>query len=180
MLPFQRNAQRRGQVEGTGLQHRNPVHLRLTPARRGQESSPPHRPEGFPDRSNASSCGQSQLRTTLMKKGVMISTVEHLLSALLRGSVSTTCTLDSIPWKSDHGRQRQTVHREIDRVGVQEQEALRQYMLSRSRSRCATATSSGRLPQPCRCGHLHHRLRTSAIGYRKSRWRYPPMPIVGR
>jgi UDP-3-O-[3-hydroxymyristoyl] N-acetylglucosamine deacetylase len=67
--------------------------------------------------------------TTLMKKGVMISTVEHLLSALYGlGIDNLYIDLDSmeVPIMDGSGRR---FMEEIDRIGIQEQDALRQYMV---------------------------------------------------
>lgn len=67
--------------------------------------------------------------TTLMKKGVMIATVEHLLSTLYGlGIDNLFLDLDSMEVPIMDGSGRHFV-RAVERAGIREQKALRQYLL---------------------------------------------------
>ncbi len=130
MLPFQRTLRGEIRLEGTGLHTGYPVHLRLTPAPTG--TGIVFRRTDLRDfriEATRAHVARVSYATTLMKKGVMISTVEHLLSALYGlGIDNLYIDLDSMEVPIMDGSGKRFIE-EIDRIGIQEQEALRQYMV---------------------------------------------------
>ena len=130
MQPFQRTLGGEVRLEGTGLHTGYPVHLRLTPAPAGTGIVFRRTDlRDFQIEATRAHVARVSYATTLMKKGVMISTVEHLLSALYGlGIDNLYVDLDSMEVPIMDGSGKRYIE-EIDRVGVKEQEALRQYMV---------------------------------------------------
>jgi UDP-3-O-[3-hydroxymyristoyl] N-acetylglucosamine deacetylase len=130
MLLYQRTLRDEVRLEGTGLHTGYPVHLRLTPAPAGMGIIFRRTDlRNFEIEATRAHVARVSYATTLMKKGVMISTVEHLLSALYGlGIDNLYIDLDSmeVPIMDGSGRR---FMEEIDRIGIQEQDALRQYMV---------------------------------------------------
>ncbi len=130
MLKFQRTVYEEIPFEGIGLHTGYPVHLRLVPApantgiifRRTDLKN-------FEIEATREHVARVSYATTLMKKGVMISTVEHLLSSLYGlGIDNLFIDLDSmeVPIMDGSGRR---FMEEIDKVGIIEQDELREYIL---------------------------------------------------
>ena len=130
MLLYQRTLRDEVRLEGTGLHTGYPVHLRLTPAPAGMGIIFRRTDlRDFEIEATRAHVARVSYATTLMKKGVMISTVEHLLSALYGlGIDNLYIDLDSmeVPIMDGSGRR---FMEEIDRIGIQEQDALRQYIV---------------------------------------------------
>jgi UDP-3-O-[3-hydroxymyristoyl] N-acetylglucosamine deacetylase len=130
MLLYQRTLRDEVRLEGTGLHTGYPVHLRLTPAPAGMGIIFRRTDlRNFEIEATRAHVARVSYATTLMKKGVMISTVEHLLSALYGlGIDNLYIDLDSmeVPIMDGSGRR---FMEEIDRIGIQEQDALRQYIV---------------------------------------------------
>lgn len=130
MNKYQRTIGSEIKIDGIGLHTGYPVHMKLVPApvntgivfRRSDLKN-------FEIEAIRSHVAKVSYATTLMKKGVMISTVEHLLSTLYGlGIDNLFINLDSmeVPIMDGSGR---CFMEEIGRTGVREQEALRQYIL---------------------------------------------------
>ncbi len=130
MLRYQRTLRDTISFTGIGLHTGYPVHLRLVPApantgvifRRTDLRN-------FEIQALRTHVARVSYATTLMKKGVMIWTVEHLLSALYGLAVDHVyIDLDSmeVPIMDGSGR---VFMEEIERVGILEQSELRRYLL---------------------------------------------------
>jgi len=130
MLKFQRTISEEIPLQGIGLHTGYPVHLNLVPApvntgiifRRTDLKN-------FEIEARREHVARVSYATTLMKKGVMISTVEHLLSSLYGLGVDNLfIDLDSmeVPIMDGSGRR---FMEEIDKVGIIEQDELREYIL---------------------------------------------------
>jgi UDP-3-O-[3-hydroxymyristoyl] N-acetylglucosamine deacetylase len=130
MLRYQRTLRDQVRLEGTGLHTGYAVHLRLKPAPAGTGIIFRRTDlKNFEIEATRAHVTRVSYATTLMKKGVMISTVEHLLSALYGlGIDNLYIDLDSMEVPIMDGSGRRFIE-EIDRVGVREQDALRQYMV---------------------------------------------------
>lgn len=130
MFRFQRTLRREIHFQGIGLHTGYSVHLSLVPA--PPETGIRFRRTDLKDfeiEAVRSHVAKVSYATTLMKKGVMISTVEHLLSALYGLAVDNLyLDLDSLEVPILDGSGRDFV-REIQRVGIIEQNALRKYMI---------------------------------------------------
>jgi UDP-3-O-[3-hydroxymyristoyl] N-acetylglucosamine deacetylase len=130
MLRYQRTLRDEILLQGIGLHTGYTVHLRLVPA-------PPDTGiffrrtdlRNFEIEATRAHVARVSYATTLMKKGVMISTVEHLLSALYGLGVDNLyIDLDSmeVPIMDGSGR---CFIEEIEKVGIEEQTRLRKYVL---------------------------------------------------
>jgi len=130
MFKYQRTIRDRVTLEGTGLHTGYPVRLSLVPApentgilfRRTDLKN-------FEIEATRAHVAKVSYATTLMKKGVMISTVEHLLSTLYGLGIDNLCLdLDSmeVPILDGSGRGFMEV---IEEVGIEQQRALRKYIL---------------------------------------------------
>jgi UDP-3-O-[3-hydroxymyristoyl] N-acetylglucosamine deacetylase len=130
MLVYQRTLRDEVRLDGTGLHTGYAVHLRLVPAPAGTGIIFRRTDlQDFQIEATRAHVARVSYATTLMKKGVMISTVEHLLSALYGlGIDNLYIDLDSMEVPIMDGSGRRFIE-EIDRIGVVEQEALRQYMV---------------------------------------------------
>jgi UDP-3-O-[3-hydroxymyristoyl] N-acetylglucosamine deacetylase len=159
MLLYQRTLRDDVRLEGTGLHTGYPVHLRLTPAPAGMGIIFRRTDlRDFEIEATRAHVTRVSYATTLMKKGVMISTVEHLLSALYGLGVDNLyIDLDSmeVPIMDGSGRR---FMEEIDRIGIQEQDALRQYMVIEEPIEVRHGEKFAGVYPSCDAGHIHHRL----------------------
>ncbi len=130
MLKYQRTIRDEIRLDGIGLHTGYSVRVNLVPAlentgilfRRTDLKN-------FVIEATRSYVARVSYATTLMKKGVMISTVEHLLSALYGlGIDNLYIDLDSMEVPIMDGSGRRFIE-EIDRVGILEQSALRKYVV---------------------------------------------------
>jgi UDP-3-O-[3-hydroxymyristoyl] N-acetylglucosamine deacetylase len=130
MLKFQRTLCREVPFEGTGLHTGYSVKLRLLPA-------PPETGirfrrtdlKNFEIEAVRAHVAKVSYATTLMKKGVMISTVEHLLSALYGlGIDNLFLDINSLEVPILDGSGKQFVE-EILKAGIVEQAVLRKYLV---------------------------------------------------
>ena len=130
MLMFQRTLRCNIQLEGIGLHTGYSVRIKLVPApantgilfRRTDLKN-------FPIEATRSYVARVSYATTLMKKGVMISTVEHLLSALYGlGIDNLFVDIDSMEVPIMDGSGRRFIE-EIEKVGIEDQSSLRKYMV---------------------------------------------------
>jgi len=132
MLKYQRTLRGEISFEGTGLHTGYPVKLTLAPApadtgirfRRTDLKN-------FEIEAVRANVAKVSYATTLMKKGVMISTVEHLLSALYGlGIDNVYLDINSLEVPILDGSAKPFVD-EILKAGVAEQDALRRYIAIR-------------------------------------------------
>jgi UDP-3-O-[3-hydroxymyristoyl] N-acetylglucosamine deacetylase len=130
MLKHQRTLRNEIELDGIGLHTGYPVHLTLKPApdntgilfRRTDLKS-------FEIEATRAHVARVSYATTLMKKGVMISTVEHLLSALYGLGVDNAyIDLNSMEVPIMDGSGLRFLEA-IDRAGIAEQTSLRRYLL---------------------------------------------------
>ncbi len=130
MLKYQRTLKSSLALEGIGLHTGYAVHLSLVPApentgilfRRTDLKN-------FTIEATRTNVARVSYATTLMKKGVMISTVEHLLSALYGLGVDNLyIDLDSMEVPIMDGSGRRFLE-EIKRVGIDEQGEARKYIV---------------------------------------------------
>lgn len=130
MLRYQRTLRKQIHLNGIGLHTGYPVELNLVPAaantgirfRRTDLKN-------FEIEATRAHVARVSYATTLMKKGVMIATVEHLLSSLYGlGIDNLYIDLNSleVPILDGSG---QCFMEEIDKAGIAEQDELRQYIL---------------------------------------------------
>ena len=130
MLRHQRTLRDRINFEGIGLHTGYPVHMTLLPA--PQDTGIIFRRTDlkyFEIEATRKHVAKVSYATTLMKKGVMISTVEHLLSSLYGlGIDNLFIDLDSmeVPIMDGSGRR---FMEEIEKTGIEEQGALRRYIV---------------------------------------------------
>ena len=133
MLKHQRTLLDEISLEGIGLHTGYSVRLRLVPA--GPDTGIVFRRtdlRNFEIEATRNHVARVSYATTLMKKGVMISTVEHLLSALYGLGVDNLyIDLDSMEVPIMDGSGRRFIE-EIERVGIQEQSRLRKYVVIES------------------------------------------------
>ena len=129
MLKFQRTLREKIRLEGIGLHTGYPVKMTLVPA-------PPDRGivfrrtdlKNFEIEARRAHVAKVSYATTLMKKGVMISTVEHLLSSLYGlGIDNLYIDLDSMEVPILDGSGLRFIE-EIGRIGIREQTSLRRYI----------------------------------------------------
>jgi UDP-3-O-[3-hydroxymyristoyl] N-acetylglucosamine deacetylase len=130
MLRYQRTIRNEIRLEGIGLHTGYSVKLRLVPApdntgilfRRTDLKN-------FIIEATRSYVARVSYATTLMKKGVMISTVEHLLSTLYGlGIDNLYIEIDSMEVPIMDGSGRRFIE-EIEKVGIEEQTGLRKYVV---------------------------------------------------
>lgn len=130
MLKYQRTLRNEIHLDGIGLHTGYPVKLNLVPApantgivfRRTDLRN-------FEIEATRAHVARVSYATTLMKKGVMISTVEHLLSSLYGlGIDNLYINLNSleVPILDGSG---QRFMEEIEKAGIKEQNSLRRYIL---------------------------------------------------
>jgi UDP-3-O-[3-hydroxymyristoyl] N-acetylglucosamine deacetylase len=130
MLKYQRTLRNEIHLDGIGLHSGYPVHLNLVPApvntgiifRRTDLRN-------FEIEATWAHVARVSYATTLMKKGVMIATVEHLLSALYGlGIDNLYIDLNSleVPILDGSG---QRFMEEIEKAGIAKQNGLRKYIL---------------------------------------------------
>jgi UDP-3-O-[3-hydroxymyristoyl] N-acetylglucosamine deacetylase len=130
MFKYQRTLRKRLQMDGIGLHTGYPVHLELVPA--PENTGIVFRRtdlKNFEIEATRAHVAKVSYATTLMKKGVMISTVEHLLSALYGlGIDNLYLDLNSmeVPIMDGSGR---PFMEEIEKAGIEEQCALREYIV---------------------------------------------------
>jgi len=87
-LDHQHTIARPASIEGIGLHTGVPVHVRLLPAPSGTGIIFKRTDlDGFPIKARAKNVARVSYATSLMRKGVLISTTEHLLSALAASGV---------------------------------------------------------------------------------------------
>jgi UDP-3-O-[3-hydroxymyristoyl] N-acetylglucosamine deacetylase len=129
LLKYQRTLRREVRIAGTGLHTGYPATLRLLPA-------PPDTGiifrrtdlENFPIEALRRHVARVSYATTLMKKGVMIATVEHLLSVLYGlGIDNLYVDLNSmeVPILDGSG---ECFAQAVEEAGILEQDALRRYI----------------------------------------------------
>jgi UDP-3-O-[3-hydroxymyristoyl] N-acetylglucosamine deacetylase len=130
MFKFQRTLRQRLQFDGIGLHTGYSVHLELVPA--PENTGIVFRRtdlKNFEIEATRDHVARVSYATTLMKKGVMISTVEHLLSTLY-GLCIDNLYIDlnsmEVPIMDGSGR---IFLEEIDKVGIEEQKELREYIV---------------------------------------------------
>ncbi len=130
MLKFQRTLRKQIRLEGIGLHTGYPVELKLVPApantgiifRRTDLKN-------FEIEATRAHVARVSYATTLMKKGVMIATVEHLLSSLYGlGIDNLYVDLNSLEVPILDGSGRRFMD-EIESAGVVDQDELRRYIL---------------------------------------------------
>ena len=130
MLKYQRTLRDRIRLEGIGLHTGYPVHMTLVPA--PQDTGIRFRRtdlRNFEIEATRAHVAKVSYATTLMKKGVMISTVEHLLSTLYGlGIDNLFIDLDSMEVPILDGSGLRFIEK-IEDVGIREQEALRRYIV---------------------------------------------------
>ena len=130
MLRYQRTLRNEASLEGIGLHTGYSVRLRLVPA-------PPDTGilfrrtdlKNFEIEAMRVYVARVSYSTTLMKKGVMISTVEHLLSTLYGLAIDNLYVdLDSmeVPIMDGSGKR---FMEEIEKAGIVEQDRLRKYVV---------------------------------------------------
>ena len=130
MFKYQRTLRNRVAFDGIGLHTGYPVHLELTPA--PENTGIVFRRtdlKNFEIEATRNHVARVSYATTLMKKGVMISTVEHLLSALYGlGIDNLYLDLNSmeVPIMDGSGL---VFMEAIEIVGIREQSALREYLV---------------------------------------------------
>src|SRR5207247_1402647 len=129
MLKFQRTLREKIRLEWIGLHTGYPVKMTLVPA-------PPDRGivfrrtdlKNFEIEARRAHVAKVSYATTLMKKGVMISTVEHLLSSLYGlGIDNLYIDLDSMEVPILDGSGLRFIE-EIGKIGIREQTSLRRYI----------------------------------------------------
>ncbi len=130
MLAHQRTLRDEVRLQGTGLHTGYPVRLRLMPAPVGTGILFRRTDlRNFPIEATRAHVTRVSYATTLMKKGVMISTVEHLLSALYGlGIDNLFVDLDSMEVPIMDGSGRYFLEA-IERAGIVDQDELRQYLV---------------------------------------------------
>ncbi len=130
MLNFQRTLRNRIQLDGIGLHTGYPVQMTMVPA-------PPNTGiifrrtdlKNFEIEARRAHVAKVSYATTLMKKGVMISTVEHLLSSLYGlGIDNLYIDLNSMEVPILDGSGRRFIE-EIEKAGIRNQDALRRYIV---------------------------------------------------
>jgi UDP-3-O-[3-hydroxymyristoyl] N-acetylglucosamine deacetylase len=130
MFKYQRTLRKRLKMDGIGLHTGYPVHLELVPA--PENTGIVFRRtdlKNFEIEATRAHVAKVSYATTLMKKGVMISTVEHLLSALYGlGIDNLYLDLNSmeVPIMDGSG---QPFTAAIEKAGIEEQSALREYIV---------------------------------------------------
>jgi UDP-3-O-[3-hydroxymyristoyl] N-acetylglucosamine deacetylase len=130
MFKYQRTLRGRLRFDGTGLHTGYAVHLELVPA--PENTGIVFRRtdlKNFEIEATRSHVAKVSYATTLMKKGVMISTVEHLLSTLYGFGIDNLFVdLNSmeVPIMDGSG---QPFMDEIAKVGIKEQSELRRYIV---------------------------------------------------
>ncbi len=130
MFKYQRTLSKKVQFDGIGLHTGYPVHLELVPA--PENTGIVFRRtdlKNFEIEATRTHVAKVSYATTLMKKGVMISTVEHLLSTLYGlGIDNLYLGLNSmeVPIMDGSG---QAFLDQIERVGIKEQRGLREYIV---------------------------------------------------
>jgi UDP-3-O-[3-hydroxymyristoyl] N-acetylglucosamine deacetylase len=167
MLKYQRTLQDEIHLEGIGLHTGYPVELNLVPApentgiifRRTDLRN-------FEIEATRAHVARVSYATTLMKKGVMIATVEHLLSSLYGlGIDNLYLDLNSleVPILDGSG---QLFMEEIEKVGIAEQNELRRYILIREPIEVRHGDKvAGVYPDPVARATYLINFEHSAIGY---------------
>ncbi len=130
MLAHQRTLREEVRLQGTGLHTGYPVHVRLIPAPAGTGILFRRTDlRDFPIEATRAHVTRVSYATTLMKKGVMISTVEHLLSALYGlGIDNLFVDIDSmeVPIMDGSGR---VFLEAIEQAGIIDQDEFREYLV---------------------------------------------------
>lgn len=130
MFKYQRTLRKSVQFDGIGLHTGYPVHLELVPA--SENTGIVFRRtdlKNFEIEATRTHVARVSYATTLMKKGVMISTVEHLLSTLYGlGIDNLYLDLNSmeVPIMDGSG---QLFMDKIEKAGIEEQHGLREYIV---------------------------------------------------
>lgn len=116
-------------VTGIGLHTGAPVSVRLLPARANQGIIFRRTDlEGFEIEAQARNVARVSYATSLMKRGVLISTTEHLLSALAASSIDNVVVeLDNLELPIMDGSSQPFV-RMIEEAGLRSQRARRRYV----------------------------------------------------
>jgi UDP-3-O-[3-hydroxymyristoyl] N-acetylglucosamine deacetylase len=132
MLKYQRTIRKKISFEGIGLHTGYHVRFNLVPA--PEDTGIVFRRtdlKNFPIEATRAHVARVSYATTLMKKGVMISTVEHLLSALYGlGIDNLFIDINSLEVPILDGSGGRFVE-EIERAGIQDQGKLRRYIVIR-------------------------------------------------
>jgi UDP-3-O-[3-hydroxymyristoyl] N-acetylglucosamine deacetylase len=181
MLKFQRTLHDRIHFEGIGLHTGYAVKLTINPA-------PPDTGirfrrtdlKNFEIEAVRNHVAKVSYATTLMKKGVMISTVEHLLSSLYGLCIDNAyLDIDSMEVPILDGSCGQFVA-EIQRVGIVEQDALRKYILIESPIEVRHDDKiAGVYPDPSPSATYVINFEHHAIGYQKIEIQLTPESFCG-
>jgi UDP-3-O-[3-hydroxymyristoyl] N-acetylglucosamine deacetylase len=117
------------QFSGVGLHTGVPVNLTLTPAPANTGIVFKRTDlEGFSVKANAANVARVSYATSLMRKGVLVSTTEHLLSALVAAGVDNVIAeMDNLEVPIMDGSAL-PFYRDIARLGLRRQRAKRVYM----------------------------------------------------
>src|SRR5512147_2929384 len=130
MFKYQRTLRKSVQFDGIGLHTGYPVHLELVPA--PENTGIVFRRtdlKNFEIEAMRAYVARVSYATTLMKKGVMISTVEHLLSTLYGLAIDNLyLDVDSMEVPILDGSGARFVEA-IQKAGIAEQNALRKYIV---------------------------------------------------
>lgn len=167
MLKYQRTLRDEIHLEGIGLHTGYPVELNLVPAPKNTGIIFRRTDlRNFEIEATRAHVARVSYATTLMRKGVMIATVEHLLSALYGlGIDNLYLDLNSleVPILDGSG---QPFMEEIEKVGIAEQSELRRYILIREPIEVRHGDKvAGVYPDPVARATYIINFEHSAIGY---------------
>jgi len=117
------------ECEGVGLHSGAPVHLRIVPAAPGYGIVFRRTDlDGFPVEATGRNVARVSYATSLMKKGVLISTTEHLLSAFIGTGIDNAIVeLDNLELPILDGSARPFVEM-IEKAGIRKQRRPRKYL----------------------------------------------------
>ena len=168
MFKYQRTLRRKISFEGIGLHTGYSVRLTLQPAPPGTGIRFRRIDlKNFEIEAIRTHVAKVSYATTLMKKGVMISTVEHLLSALYGlGIDNLYLDIDSMEVPILDGSGVQYVEA-IEKTNIVEQERRANTLSSKSRSKCVRRQSRRRHPYPSPKATYIIDFEHQAIGYQK-------------
>ena len=160
---YERTIRTAAECSGIGLHSGAAVHLRILPAPPG--TGIVFRRTDLDDFEVEAVCrnvAKVSYATSLMKKGVLISTTEHLLSAFVGMGVDNAIVeLDNLELPILDGSALPFVEM-ITQVGLRQQRRKRVYLKILRPTRCARATSSSASTRRALLGLLHHQLSASA------------------
>ncbi len=128
-MKYEQTIRAAAECEGIGLHSGAPVHLRILPAPAGSGIVFRRTDlDGFEIEATGRNVARVSYATSLMKKGVLISTTEHLLSAMVGCGVDNAIVeLDNLELPSLDGSARPCVDL-INAAGIKRQKRLRTYL----------------------------------------------------